>query len=136
MTFIFRRKNILPAMLLLSVVGVFVVCGGMGSPRPQWEKENAVLQSELKAEKSWNETLSREVEAAKNKMDTLAGEYEARVKSLTGEHEAKTGSLYFYLVVAIISGVLCVLVAINLGSDTRRKFQQMKRSSGKGGGDE
>ena len=125
MTFIFSRKNILPAMLLLSVVGVVVGCGGMGSPRPQWEKENAVLQSELKAEKSWNETLSREVEAAKNKMDTLMG-----------EHAAKTSSLYFYLTVAVISGVLCVLVAINLGSDTRRKFQQMKRSSGKGGDDE
>ena len=132
MTFIFRRKNILPTMLLLGVVGVVVGCGGMGSPRSQWEKENAVLQSELKAEKSWNETLSREVEAAKNKMGTLAGEYEARVKLLTGEHEVKTGSLHFYLLVAVISGVLCVLVAINLGSDTRRKFQRMKQSNEKG----
>jgi len=60
MTFIFHR-SILPTILLLGIVGIVVVCGGMGSSH-KWEKENAVLQSELKAEKSRNETLSKEAE--------------------------------------------------------------------------
>ena len=110
---IFHRNILLP-MLLLGVIGTVVVCGGMGSPRPQWEKENAVLQSELKAEKSRNEVLSSEAEAAKNKTDTL----------------------YFCLIVAVILGVVGIFAATILSSDTRRKFQQMKRDKEKGGGDE
>ena len=51
MTFLFRRKNILPVMLLLSVVGIVVMCSGMGSPSAPSEEIQRLTRA-LDASKS------------------------------------------------------------------------------------
>lgn len=78
------------------------------------------LMAENASAESLNVSLAEQVKQA-----------EAKMESMAGRHEARTGSLYSWLTIVSITGIVMFFVGISLGSCTRRAFYAVDREGGR-----
>lgn len=119
----FYGKYTAAVTVLLCVVGVVVGCGDGGGRREvkppsevnrqvTLERQNTALQSELKAEKAKSAELVKERQKAGERLDAMVD-----------KHEAKTGTLYAWLIFILVAGILGFFIAVHLGVRAMRSVR-------------
>ena len=87
--------------------------------RVRLEKEAVKLEGEVKAERQRNESLAKE---------------NMEVKAMKDRHEAKAGTLHWWLTAAVIAGAVALLGGMGLGLSVRREVAQKAKQIDRNGG--
>lgn len=130
MDILWKRRSRVILLLLMFLTLPLLMCGcdaGSGGGGGGNTKDGQIhrLQQQLDETKT-------ELSKAHDEVSKAHGE----IKKLSEEHGAKTTSLYTWLTVAIVAGVIGFFVAVAIGSSTRQEHEQTIQNSNHGGGDE